>query len=155
MLPNSLLSFISFIPLLLHIRDLHLYFDVNWDSCDPKGHFRRWLEWPGWQWMFQLILFQTAKGLTLGETAGFAFSSISFKRFQIAGLASFVGFFTARQTLKGTENCRYSVFPPRGKQLRQTEILLFADKVKSLTWPGICTFNMPGFLFSNILWVKY
>lgn len=76
---------------------------------------------------------QTAKGQTLGETAGFAFSSISFKRFRISGAADAATFFTAGQPLQGTEDCRYSGFPPRCKQLSKTEIVLFADKVKSLT----------------------
>lgn len=86
MLLNSHLRLFGFILLLLHIRDLHLYFDANQDSHDSKDNFRRQLKYPGWQWVFQLIFFPSdSKEKTSEETADFSFSSISFERFRFLG----------------------------------------------------------------------
>lgn len=107
-------------------------------------------------WCSILLSFlETAKGQSLRETSSFAFSSISFKRFQIAGSADIAAFFTVWQTLEGTEICQYNVFPLGYKQLNQTEILLFTDKVNSLTWPGTRTFNMPVCLFGFYYFFQY
>lgn len=154
MLSNSHLSFFGFFLLLLHIRDLHLYFDVNQESHDSKDHFRGQLKQPGWQRVFQLILFPShSKEKTLEETADFSFSSISFKSFRLLGLLmmQIFFFFSSMTAIERKRKLSVLFFPLRCKQLSQTEILLFADKVKIVRQPGCICAKLRFFFFPNIL----
>lgn len=124
-----LISFFGFFLLLLHIRDLHLYFDVNQESHDSKNHFRGQLKQPGWQGVFQLIIFPSySTEKTLED-----FSNISFKSSRLLGLLMlqiFFFFFPSMTAIERKRKLSILFFPLRCKQLSQTEILLFADKVK-------------------------
>lgn len=123
-----LISFFGFFLLLLHIRDLHLYFDVNQESHDSKNHFRGQLKQPGWQGVFQLIIFPSySTEKTLED-----FSNISFKSSRLLGLLmlQIFFFFPSMTAIERKRKLSILFIPLRCKQLSQTEILLFADKVK-------------------------